>query len=259
MRSAVITIIAVLFILLVMPIVGQETSIRHTHVYLNIRSGPGTSFDKVGLARPCTNIEVIEAAAEWLKIKHGDGEAYVAGWFTHTGEPHCDSVAALNPAQTGSTTTAPAATPEQTQPGAPAQDNKCFGAWTWCSAGDVATNKFWWNLGWCVAGNESGSNPQSPQQCMALMGTPLQSNFRIPGYSSAARSSSGVSSASGGASSGGGGQTEGGGGQQPGDQQPGDQQPGDQQPSDPGGVDCGPGYYYCPKYGGVCVLNGVAC
>ena len=196
----VLTLAMVFFSLAVTPLMAQETSARHTHVYLNIRSGPATTFDKIGLARPCTTIEVIDASEEWLKIKHGDGEAWVAGWFTHTGEPHCDSVAALNPAQTGGNASAPAATPEPAQPdaSAPPQDNKCFGAWTWCSAGDAPTNKFWWNLGWCVAGHEAGTNAQSPKQCMASMGTPIGSDFNIPGYSAPAQTSddSGSSSSS---------------------------------------------------------------
>ena len=190
----------VLTALAALPLLGQadaESAIRHTHVYLNIRSGPSTDFDKVGLARPCTNIEVIEPSGEWLKIKHGAGEGYVAGWFTHTGPPHCGAAPALAqqpaqpPAQTGATASDPPPPPAATsQP----QDNKCFSSWTWCSVGDPATNKFWWNLGWCMAGIEAGTNNQSPNGCMGLLGTPLPNNFNIPGRSTATKTASSGSS-----------------------------------------------------------------
>ena len=207
----------VLTALAALPLLGQEsadTAIRHTHVYLNIRSGPSTDFDMVGLARPCTPIEVIEPSGEWFKIKHSSGDGYVAGWFTHTGPPHCgDAPAALpaqqpaQPAQTGGTTAsdpppAPAAT-------SPPQDNKCFTSWTWCSVGDGATNKFWWNLGWCMAGIEAGTNKQKPSDCMGLLGTPLPNNFNIPGYSTA--TASGGSGSGDGGSGGSGGDDDGGG------------------------------------------------
>ena len=217
---AILTIL--LTALAALPLVGQESTdsaIRHTHVYLNIRSGPSTDFDKVGLARPCTNIEVIEPSGEWFKVKHGDGEGYVAGWFTHSGPPHCGDAPApaqqpaQPPAQTGATASDPPPAPTATsQP----QENKCFSSWTWCSVGDPATNKFWWNLGWCMAGIEAGTNNQKPSDCMGLLGTPLPSNFNIPGHSTATSSggsgSSGSGSGSGGSGGSGGGGDDGGGG-----------------------------------------------
>ena len=184
----VILIIA-LTALAALPMLGQEsadTAIRHTHVYLNIRSGPSTAFDLVGLARPCRPIEVIEPSGEWFKIKRGSGDGYVAGWFTHAGPPHCgDEPAALpaqQPAQSGATASNPPPAPTATsQP----QDNKCFGDWTWCSVSDPDETTFWWNLGWCIAGIEAGSRGWTPEACMGRLGTPLPANFNIPGYSPA--------------------------------------------------------------------------
>ena len=141
-----------------------SASLLHTHDYLNVRAGPGAIFAAIGVVAPCVSLTVLGGENGWYKIQHGSGAGFVAGWIPHTGPQHCDDESA------------PSA-----QPAAPA-DNKCFSDWDWCSDGAEDINTFWWNLGWCVAGEEAGSLPFTISECMGRFGTPLASDFAIPGY-----------------------------------------------------------------------------
>ena len=156
----------------------------HTHDYVNIRQGPATTFDAIGVAAPCASIDLMAFADEWYQVQRDGRVGFLARWAAHTGAQHCDTV--YSQADTPSASApepasapAPAAASED---GRDTEDNKCFTDWTNCNRSDPDETTFWWNLGWCVASIESGSRAWSPQACMGRLGTPLPADFAIPGY-----------------------------------------------------------------------------
>ena len=48
---------------------------------LNVRSGPGTSYDKVGVLMKGSRVEVVEEMNGWSKIKYNNGYAYVSSRY----------------------------------------------------------------------------------------------------------------------------------------------------------------------------------
>ena len=54
---------------------------------LNVRTGPGTSYDKIGTLSKGSKVEVVEELNGWSKIKFNDGYGYVStGYLTETPE-----------------------------------------------------------------------------------------------------------------------------------------------------------------------------
>ncbi|TPB27153.1 hypothetical protein DIJ63_39030, partial [Burkholderia pseudomallei] len=45
---------------------------------LNVRTGPGTSYDKIGTLSKGSKVEVVEESDGWSKIKFNDGYGYVS-------------------------------------------------------------------------------------------------------------------------------------------------------------------------------------
>lgn len=48
---------------------------------INLRSGPGTTYDKVGTASRGQQMEVLSQTGEWYKVKYQGQTAWVAGWL----------------------------------------------------------------------------------------------------------------------------------------------------------------------------------
>ena len=55
---------------------------RYTHGQVNLRHGPGTSFDLAGSVSAGSTLDVIGQSGEWYVIRHNGGEVYIAGWLT---------------------------------------------------------------------------------------------------------------------------------------------------------------------------------
>jgi lipoprotein-anchoring transpeptidase ErfK/SrfK len=47
---------------------------------VNVRSGPGTDFDKIGYLKPGAGAPVVGHHADWWQIEYNGGLAWVAGW-----------------------------------------------------------------------------------------------------------------------------------------------------------------------------------
>ena len=173
---------------------ASEVRFLHTHDYVNIRQGPATSLEVIGVAAPCQSIDLVAASDDWYQVRHNGRVGFLARWTAHTGAQHCDSPAEQPPAPARAAAASPA--PAASEDAAEDDANKCFDEWTWCSSSDADENTFWWNLGWCMAGIEAGARGWTPQACMGRLGTPLPANFDIPGYSPAETADAGSSSES---------------------------------------------------------------
>ena len=56
---------------------------RQTRGAVNLRSGPGTSFDLVGSVAANTVLRVIGEIEDWYLISHNGLEVFIAGWLTY--------------------------------------------------------------------------------------------------------------------------------------------------------------------------------
>ena len=207
----------VLMTILAAPVLAQEvTEIRHTHYVLNVRSGPGLGNSVIGSVDNCDRLEVISLENRWYEIKFGDGTAYVAGWYTAAGEPHCAaaSPSGASGAATTTTTTTTSATSTTTAPAGGEQTldnfsgNACYGDMD-CGDGSTPQSMFLWKTGWCAATISAGVANWTLQQCQAGLGL-------IPGAMPAMTGSAPTGGSSGSSSSSDDSGSGSGGGQQPG-------------------------------------------
>ena len=60
---------------------------KYTHGDLNLRSGPGTSYRRVGAVGAGTSLQVLGQSGNWYLIKHNGRDAYVASWLVHNSPP----------------------------------------------------------------------------------------------------------------------------------------------------------------------------
>lgn len=65
------------------PSIGQET--RYTTAYLNVRKGPGTSYDILGVLNPNKELSGVYEG-HWFKIQYAGQTAYVSGTYLSAGE-----------------------------------------------------------------------------------------------------------------------------------------------------------------------------
>lgn len=70
---------------------------------VNLRRGPGTSYDKIGLVDAGTHIDVIGQSGDWYVIMHNLTEAFIASWLTY-------EVATSTPTRAPTATRVPATT-----------------------------------------------------------------------------------------------------------------------------------------------------
>ncbi len=56
---------------------------RYVRGPVNLRQGPGTSYDKIGLVDAGTRIDVIGQSGDWYIVIHNHTEAFIAGWLTY--------------------------------------------------------------------------------------------------------------------------------------------------------------------------------
>ena len=56
---------------------------RFTHETVNVRKGPGTSYDLVGSVSVNAALQVIGKSGDWYLIRHNGREVFIAGWLTH--------------------------------------------------------------------------------------------------------------------------------------------------------------------------------
>ena len=57
---------------------------RYTHGTVNLRKGPGTSYDRVGSVSVNAALQVIGKSGDWYLIRHNGAEVFIAGWLTHS-------------------------------------------------------------------------------------------------------------------------------------------------------------------------------
>ncbi len=85
---------------------------------VNVRSGPGTSFSKLGYMEPGTQAQVIGRYNDWWQIRYNDTTAWVID--TYVTAENVDNVPSVQPPPSPVLPTAPPATPVPTAPPATA-------------------------------------------------------------------------------------------------------------------------------------------
>ena len=60
---------------------------RYTHGLVNLRSGPGTSYGKVGEVAAGTSLKVLGQSGDWYLIRRNGREVYIANWLTFDAPP----------------------------------------------------------------------------------------------------------------------------------------------------------------------------
>ena len=55
---------------------------RYTHGQVNLRKGPGTSYELAGSVSAGSPIEVVGESGDWYLINRNGSELYIAGWLT---------------------------------------------------------------------------------------------------------------------------------------------------------------------------------
>ena len=74
---------------------------RYTHGSVNLRKGPGTSYDRVGSVSVNAALQVIGKSGDWYLIHHNGREVFIAGWLTFDSPLQQQSSQPANPQQTG--------------------------------------------------------------------------------------------------------------------------------------------------------------
>lgn len=69
------------------PVRNTSVPIRYTTEAINVRSGAGTDFDRIGALPAGAAIEVIGEKAGWYQIKFADGTGWVFGEYTTLTRP----------------------------------------------------------------------------------------------------------------------------------------------------------------------------
>ncbi|MCY4070520.1 MAG: SH3 domain-containing protein [Chloroflexi bacterium] len=85
---------------------------RYTHGAVNLRKGPGTSYELIGSVAVNTALQVVGKSGDWYLIRHKGREVFIAGWLTHSSQ-------LVQPS--GQQTTRSSSQPAVSQPSAAAQ------------------------------------------------------------------------------------------------------------------------------------------
>ena len=56
---------------------------RYTHGQVNLRSGPGTTFGKIGAVAAGASLQVLGQSGDWYLINHNGRDAFIANWLTY--------------------------------------------------------------------------------------------------------------------------------------------------------------------------------
>ena len=59
---------------------------RYTHGTVNLRQGPGTSYDVLGSVGANSALQIIGQSGDWYLIRHSGREMFIAGWLTYTAQ-----------------------------------------------------------------------------------------------------------------------------------------------------------------------------
>lgn len=60
---------------------------RYTHGVVNLREGPGTSYDLAGSVAANSKLQLIGQSGNWYMLTYGGREVFIAGWLTYDALP----------------------------------------------------------------------------------------------------------------------------------------------------------------------------
>ena len=76
-----------LTLLMGFPAQAADTGTAWSTANLNVRTGPSTDYEKVGLLRPGDAVSVLSAENGWYQISYGEGTAWICAAYTTDSEP----------------------------------------------------------------------------------------------------------------------------------------------------------------------------
>ena len=60
---------------------------KYTHGELNLRSGPGTNYGRVGALGAGASLQVLGQSGDWYLLQHNGRDAFAASWLVHDSPP----------------------------------------------------------------------------------------------------------------------------------------------------------------------------
>lgn len=67
------------------PVVNAMSEQGHVNQTLNVRTGPGTGYSRIGSVSPYTTYEITGEASGWYRISYNGGEGWISGSYTTLG------------------------------------------------------------------------------------------------------------------------------------------------------------------------------
>lgn len=66
------------------PVYAESGGTKIASDYLNVRSGPGLSYEVIDQLKRNDRVEVISTSGEWLQIQYKERKGWIASWLTTT-------------------------------------------------------------------------------------------------------------------------------------------------------------------------------
>ncbi|TQR19227.1 SH3 domain-containing protein [Psychrobacillus vulpis] len=82
LQKMTIFLLAIILLIPVFKVYAQESEVTVNVPSLKVRSGPGLTFDIIGEVEQNDKLTVIGKENDWLQVKYGNTNGWVAGWYT---------------------------------------------------------------------------------------------------------------------------------------------------------------------------------
>lgn len=77
-----------------LPVQAESPATVWSTANLNVRTGPSTEYDRVGMLRPSDAVSVVSEENGWYQISYGEGTAWICAAYTQNTEPVVQTPAA---------------------------------------------------------------------------------------------------------------------------------------------------------------------
>ena len=80
-----------------LPVQAESPAVVWSTANLNVRTGPSTDYEKVGMLRPSDAVSVVSEEGGWYQISYGDGTAWICAAYTQNTEPAAETTSTAVP------------------------------------------------------------------------------------------------------------------------------------------------------------------